>query len=266
MRGSIRALGRLAGGLYLLLLYLFVMGPLLFVIATSFNPATSFPSRFEGFTLSWYAAILERPEFLAATGTSALVAALAAALAVLVAFLAAYALSRQGGAGGRGAMATLLASPLLVPQVVVSLAILQLASSFGIGTGFWGLVAAHAVYVMPFALRLILTGFARFDFAVEEASRSLGGGPLATWREVTLPLLRPSLVAGFTFCFILSFVNLPLSLFLTGPETATLPIVMFAYIESRIDPMIAAVASLIVLAAATATLLLDRFLRVRLVD
>jgi putative spermidine/putrescine transport system permease protein len=259
--------GKLAGGLYLVLLYLFVAGPLLFVIATSFNPATSFPARFEGLTLSWYAAILQRPEFLSAAGTSALVAALASAIAVLVAFLAAYALSRRsGGAGGGGAMATLLASPLLVPQVVISLAILQLASAWGVGTGFWGLVAAHAVYVMPFALRLILTGLARFDFAVEEASRSLGGGWLATWREVTLPLLRPSLVAGFTFCFILSFVNLPLSLFLTGPDTATLPIVMFAYIESRIDPMIAAVASLIVLAAGTATILLDRFLHVRLVD
>ncbi|MBO1074594.1 ABC transporter permease [Roseomonas marmotae] len=261
-----RTLGRLAGGFYLVLLYLFVAGPLLFVIATSFNPATSFPAQFEGLTLSWYAAILKRPEFLTATWTSALVAALAAALAVVVSFLAAYALSRKGGPGGNGAMATLLASPLLVPQVVISLAILQLASAWGVGTGFWGLVAAHAVYVMPFALRLILTGLARFDFAVEEASRSLGGSPLATWREVTLPLLRPSIVAGFTFCFILSFVNLPLSLFLTGPDTATLPIVMFAYIESRIDPMIAAVASLIVLAAGTATILLDRFLHVRLVD
>jgi putative spermidine/putrescine transport system permease protein len=261
-----RALGTFAGRLYLALIYLFVAGPLLFVIATSFNPATSFPARFEGLTLSWYAAILRRPEFLSAAGTSALVAALAAGTAVLVSFLAAYALSRRGGGAGRGAMATLLASPLLVPQVVVSLAILQLASAAGVGTGFWGLAAAHAVYVMPFALRLILTGLARFDFAVEEASRSLGANPLRTWQEVTLPLLRPSLVAGFTFCFILSFVNLPLSLFLTGPETATLPIVMFAYIESRIDPMIAAVASLIVLAAGTATVMLDRFLHVRLVD
>jgi putative spermidine/putrescine transport system permease protein len=258
-----KTVGKLAGRLYLVLLYLFVAGPLLFVIATSFNPATSFPARFEGLTLSWYAAILNRPEFLTATGTSALVAALAAGVAVLVSFLAAYVLSRRGGGA---ALATLLASPLLVPQVVVSLAILQLASAWGVGTGFWGLVAAHAVYVMPFALRLILTGLARFDFAVEEASRSLGADPLRTWAEVTLPLLRPSIVAGFTFCFILSFVNLPLSLFLTGPDTATLPIVMFAYIESRIDPMIAAVASLIVLAAGIATILLDRFLHVRLVD
>lgn len=261
-----KQLCKAAGGLYLGLLYLFVAGPLLFVIATSFNPATSFPAPFEGLTLSWYTAILARPEFLSGAGVSALVAALASALAVMVAFLAACALSRPGGAGGRGAMATLLASPLLVPQVVLSLAMLQLASAWGVGTGFWGLVAAHAVYVMPFALRLVLTGLARFDFAVEEACRSLGGGWWATWREVTLPLLRPSLVAGFTFCFILSFVNLPLSLFLTSPSTATLPIVMFAYIESRIDPMIAAVASVIVLVAGLATILLDRYLHVRLVD
>src|SRR5262249_764448 len=110
------------------------------------------------------------------------------------------------------------------------------------------------------------TGLARFDFALEEAASSLGASPLAVWRRVTLPLLRPSLVAGFTFCFVLSFVNLPLSLFITDARTATLPIVMFSYIESRIDPMIAAVSTAIVVLAALGTLLLEAVLRIRIVD
>ena len=82
----------------------------------------------------------------------------------------------------------------------------------------------------------------------------------------TLPIIRPSLVAGFTFCFVLSFVNLPLSLFITDARTATLPIVMFSYIELRIDPMIAAVSTVIVALAAVTTLLLESVLRIRLVD
>jgi putative spermidine/putrescine transport system permease protein len=197
--------------------------------------------------------------------TSAFVALLAAAIATAVALLAAYAM-RRGHAHENAALSTALTSPLLVPQIVMSLAMLQFAALIGLDTSLASLVAIHAVYVMPFALRLILTGLARFDFTLEDAAASLGAGRAATWRHVTLPLLRTSIVAGFTFCFVLSFVNLPLSLFLTNARTATLPIMMFAYIESRIDPMIAAVAAIIVVAACATTVLLERLLDIRLVD
>ncbi|MBV8538271.1 MAG: ABC transporter permease subunit, partial [Alphaproteobacteria bacterium] len=106
----------------------------------------------------------------------------------------------------------------------------------------------------------------RFDFSLEDASFALGAGRLATWRHVTLPLLRPNLVAGFTFCFILSFVNLPISLFLTDARSPTLPLVMFAYIEARIDPMLAAIATVVVVVAGIGTLVLERYLKIRLVE
>jgi putative spermidine/putrescine transport system permease protein len=254
-----------SGRAYLALIYLFLLGPLLFIVFSSFNSATSFPSGFEGVTLHWYAIILDHPEFLAATWTSAVIAAVAALIASLSAFLAAYAMARRRS-GEMTTVTTVLSVPLLVPQIVMSLAILQFASWIGVGTGYLGLIAVHTVYVLPFALRLIMTGFARFDFALEEAASSLGAGTVATWRRITVPILRPSLVAGFTFCFVLSFVNLPLSLFITDARTATLPVVMFAYIESRIDPMIAAVSTVIVAVAAATTVLLESRLRIRLVD
>ena len=254
-----------AGRTYLVLIYVFLLGPLEFIVFSSFNTATSFPSGFEGLTLRWYKAILNHEEFIVSAWTSTIVAALAAFLATLVSFLAAYAMARRRS-GENTTITTTLAIPLLVPQIVISLAILQFASLIGIGTNFPGLVAVHAVYVLPFALRLIITGLARFDFALEEAATSLGASWISTWRRVTLPIIRPSLVAGFTFCFVLSFVNLPLSLFITDARTATLPIVMFSYIESRIDPMIAAVSTVIVVLAALTTLLLESVLRIRLVD
>jgi putative spermidine/putrescine transport system permease protein len=250
---------------YLVLIYIFALGPLLFIIGASFNRATSFPAGFEGFTFHWYGALLGHPEFMRATWTSALVALVAALIATAVSLLAGYGM-RRGRKAENAALSTALSSPLLVPQIVMSLAMLQFAGMLGLGTSLIGLIAIHAVYVMPFALRLVLTGLARFDFTLEDAAASLGAGRAATWRHVTLPLLRPSIVAGFTFCFILSFVNLPLSLFLTNAHTETLPIVMFAYIESRIDPMIAAVAAIIVFIACLTTVLLERFLHIRLVD
>lgn len=251
------------GSAFLAGLYLFVMAPILFIVVMAFNKATSFPSPFEGFTLGWFAAIGSQPEFLVAARRSTQVALLASLAACLVSFFAGYALRRWRW-GSADAIATLLTAPLLVPQIVMGLAMLQLAELLGLGTSFAGLVGVHAVYVMPFALRLVLTGLATIDFSLEEASQSLGAGSIDTWREVTLPLLRPSLVAAFSFCFMLSFVNLPLSMFLANPATATLPTVMFAYIESRIDPMIAALATLVIAIAALTTLVLEKWLKIRL--
>lgn len=251
--------------LYLAGVYLFIIGPVLFICATSFNTPGSFPAPFEGVTLKWYAAILRHPEFANAALTSALVAAVSASIGTMAAFLAAYAM-RRNSRRESVVLSTVLAMPMLVPQIVISLATLRFAALFGMGSGLASLIAAHTVLALPFALRLVMTGLARFNFSLEDASYSLGAGRLATWREVTLPLLRPHLVAGFTFCFILSFVNLPLSLFLTDARTTTLPLIMFAYIEARIDPMLAAVASLVVAAALIATLVLERVLKIRLVE
>jgi putative spermidine/putrescine transport system permease protein len=251
--------------IYLALIYLFILGPMFFVPAASFNSETSFPAAFEGVTLRWYARIWDHKEFLSSAWTSTQIAIVSSAVAVLVAFLAAYAISR-GNKRENAWLSATLAAPLLVPQVVMSLGMLQLASVAGMGTGFWWLVAVHAVHNIPFALRLTMTGFARFDFALEDAATSLGAGRLTAWREVTIPVLQSSIVAGFTFCFIMSFVNLPISLFLADTATTTLPVVMYSYIESRIDPMLAAVSAILFVFACAITLVLDNVFRIRLVD
>ncbi|MGA7792604.1 MAG: ABC transporter permease [Candidatus Acidiferrales bacterium] len=254
---------RLGSRVFLGLVYLFVLGPALIIIVDSFNSATSFPSPFESATLQWYRALFRHDEFLASIRVSAIVAALAAGISTILGFFAAYALVRYP-LRGKNAIQTFLLGPLLVPQIVIGLAMLQLLSLSRLRITLAGLVTVHAVYVMPFALRLIMTSLARFDFDLEEAAHSLGAGYLRTLWHVTLPLARTGLVAGFVFAFILSFVNLPLSLFLTNSRTATLPIVIFAYIESRIDPLLAAVASIIVVAAFAITVLLERVFRLRL--
>ena len=249
--------------LYLVLIYLFVAGPAAMIVADSLNSATSFPSPFEALTFHWYAAILDHDEFLQSMRVSAIVAAAAAALATALAVPAAYGLVRHRLRGGN-ALATLFVAPLLVPQIVMGLAMLQLLAFVGAELSLGGLIAVHAVYVMPFTVRLAMTSFARFDFTLEDAAKSLGAGRLRALWHVTLPLIRTGIVAGFTFAFILSFVNLPLSLFLTTPRTATLPIEMFAYMESRIDPLVTAVGSLVLAAAVGLTFALERVFRLRL--
>jgi putative spermidine/putrescine transport system permease protein len=256
---------RWAGRFYLMLVMVFILAPALVVLVDSVNAATSFPSPFEGATLRWYAELSEHREFLQAAWISLQVALIAAALASVAGFLAAYALAR-GKMRGRDAIATALMGPLLVPELVVGLAILQVIGLTGLSLGLPMLIAAHCVFVLPLTLRLVLAGFSRFDFDLEAAARDMGANGLQVLLFVTLPLLRPSVLAGFILSAVLSFVNLPLSMFLTTAQTATLPVIAFAYMESRIDPMIAAVATLVMVVSACVAICIDRILRVRIVE
>jgi len=252
------------GQVYLVAVIIFALGPAAVVVFDSVNSATSFPSPFEQFTLRWYAAVAGRPELFEAARNSLVVALLSASVASVIAFLAAYALSRSTFPG-RHAVATALIGPLFIPEIVLGLAILQIAGAADLTLNLATLTAAHTLFVMPFALRLTLSGFSRFDFNLEWAARSLGASQGIALRRVVLPLVRPNLIAGFTLAAIMSFVNLPVSMFLTTPTTATLPVSVFAYMESRIDPMIAAVASLVLFVAVIATFFLDRVLKIRII-
>ena len=254
---------RAVGRLYLGVLLLFLLGPAGVVAVDSINSATSFPSPFEHATLRWYAALTEHPEFTDAFRVSLLVAAAAAACATAAGFAAALALRHMQPAI-RDAGVTVLMGPLLVPEIVVGLAVLQMAQLAGVSLGLGVLIGTHAVFVLPVAVRLVLAGLARLDASVGEAARSLGAGPLRAAWLVTIPLLRPSLAAAFVLSCVLSFVNLPLSMFLTTARTATLPVVVFAYMESRIDPFVAAVATLVMLIAAIAAMAVNLLSRVRL--
>jgi putative spermidine/putrescine transport system permease protein len=254
---------RLLAWIFLGLVYLFVLIPAVIVIVDSFSSATSFPSPFESATLHWYRALFDHEEFLDSIRISTAVAAIAAFAAVVLGFSAAYALVRRP-VKGTDAIQTLLYGPLLVPQIVIGLAMLQILSFTKLRISLVSLIIVHTVYVMPFTMRLVMTSLSRFDFNLEDAARSLGAGFLRALWHVTLPLVRTGLIAGFLFAFILSFVNLPLSLFLTNSRTATLPVILFAYIESRIDPLVAAVASMIVVAAVGITVVLERIFRLRL--
>jgi putative spermidine/putrescine transport system permease protein len=255
---------RRSGYIYMAVVMVFVLTPALVVVFDSINSATSFPSPFEHATLHWYAVLLDQPDFLSAAWVSVKVAAVSALAATIVSFLAAYGLSRYK-IRARNAVITGLMGPLLVPEIVMGLAILGLTNIIDVAPTLPVLSATHTVFIMPFVLRLVLASFTRFDFNLEDAARSLGAGPLRALWYVTLPLTRPALLAGFTLSAIMSFVNLPISMFLTTPQTATLPVAVFSYIESRIDPVVAAVATLVVVISALATLFLDRVLRIRII-
>ena len=137
--------------------------------------------------------------------------------------------------------------PLIVPGVVLGTSMyvfhVELENGLDVdvlGT-FYALVAGHVVIVIPWVVRLVTASLAGFDRSIEEAAQNLGANAWVTFWRITLPAIRPGIVAGALFGFVTSFGNLEMSLFLVGPGRTTLPIVILQYLEWKIDPTIAAV-------------------------
>ena len=123
------------------------------------------------------------------------------------------------------------------------------------------LVFAHIMITIPWTVRLVGASLMGFDRTIEEAAQNLGAGPWTTFRRVTLPLIRPGVVAAALFGFVISFGNLEMTLFLIGPGRTTLPIAILPYLEGRIDPVIAAVSLLQILVIGTAMIVTDRYVK-----
>jgi putative spermidine/putrescine transport system permease protein len=125
------------------------------------------------------------------------------------------------------------------------------------GSGVW-LAVAHVVIVTPYALRLMLAALAGSDPSIEHAARSLGAQRWTVFRRITLPLMLPGVTGGWLLGFINSFDEVTMSIFITSPQTITLPVRMYMIATESIDPMMAAVSALIVALTAAVMFVLDR--------
>ncbi len=239
--------------------YVFLLAPLTVVTILSFSagPYLTFPP--PGFSLRWYAALFASRPILDAAGQSVLLALLVTAVAVLAGFPAALAIARRLVPGW---VAGLLALPLLLPTLVIGLALLMVLQPLGLLATWPGLALGHLMVVLPFVVRLLTSAFASLPPDLEAAAATLGARPVQAFLLVTLPLAGPGAIAAATLSFLLSFDETVISLFLVGPRLTTLPVTLFHYAESRVDPMLAALAvSLIVLTLAI-VLLVDRLVGV----
>lgn len=230
--------------------------PLVVVIGVSLTETRflAFPPR--GLTLSWYAVVLENPTYVRSFLTSALLAAVATLAAILVALPAAIAMARYAFPG-KSVLSAVLLSPLVLPHIVIGAALLQYGASIGLVRNFPALMVGHVIIVTPFVLRTLLPLFSQEQLSLEEASRDLGASAWSTFFLVTLPQIRAGLVSGAIFAFITSFINVELSIFNTTSTLNTIPVQLFNYVQYSVDPSIAAVSSLTILAAAIAIILID---------
>ena len=254
---------RLSGGMAVNALsigvYVFLLAPLAVVVVASFNSADflSFPPR--GFSMRWYRALWESEVWGDSFRLSILLTAVVTPLALFMGTLAAYALVRYSFPG-KGMIATLVMAPLVMPQIVLGIALLNYFSLLGLVGSMTGLILGHLVVTLPFTVRLVSISVHNLDPALERAAQNLGATPLQTFWRVTLPLLRPGIVAGAIFAAIISFGELAVTLLIAGARTTTLPLRIFNYTEYNFDPTINAVSTIFVVLALVLIVALDRLI------
>jgi putative spermidine/putrescine transport system permease protein len=241
------------------LVFGFLMLPVVVVALASFSRTSYLTVPPRGLTLRWFTAVLGDAEYLHAIGFSVLLALVATAGAVAAGVAASFALIRRR-IPGAAVISALLNAPLVFPAVVVGVALLQFYAMVRLNGTFVGLALAHMVITLPYVVRAVTASLQGIDPELEHAARVLGAsGPVAFF-TVTLPLIRPGVAAGALFAFIVSFDNVPVSIFLLGAGQMTLPVKIFSAIEYGVDPSIAAISTLLIVVTGLGLAVAERWI------
>ena len=236
---------------------LFLAIPVLVIVYDAFNPSglLVFPPR--TLTLEWFANFFGSPRFRSALANSVLIAALVTPLTLAIAVPTSVALVRRQFAG-KGLLNALTLSPLVIPGVVSGVAFLNLFTAVGLVGGFWRIAVAMVCFTLPFAVRAVVATLHGLDPALEEAARNLGGRAWQAFLFVTLPQLRPGLLAGALFVFAEAIDNFSIAVFLTDLRTQTLPVEAYGYIRDFDDPTVAALATVLIVQSLVLVFVLQR--------
>jgi putative spermidine/putrescine transport system permease protein len=240
----------------------FLLAPIAIVFVFALNPTPFIQFPPVGISLRWFEKFFASREFMHALMFSLEVAAITTATATLLGATAALAIARGDLPGARLVVAIML-SPLMLPAILTGLALFQAYVLLDVGRPLWGLVAGHTLVTIPYVVRTTLAVLHNFDRRLEEAAQNLGAGPVRTFFEVTLPLVKPGVLAGAIFAFVVSFDQFPVSLFLVSPGSETLPITLFNYLKFDLDGTIGAASVVSILLAFLVVIGLDRTVGLR---
>lgn len=218
-----------------------MLGPIFLVVSLSFSPTDSLVFPPSGFSLRWFHEFFRMASMGRAFLFSLEIAVVSAVCASALGTMAALFLARRRGALS-STLQSLFLAPIVFPGIILGLSLLLFFRTMGVSV-LPGLIVAHILLGTPYCFRSTLASLQSFDVSVEEASQSLGAGPIRTFFLIILPLILPGVLSGGLFAFIISFGEANAALFLTGPGYTTLPIEIFSYLQFPTGQLIIASAS-----------------------
>jgi len=236
--------------------YAFLYVPIVSMVVFSFN-ASKLVTVWDAAnspTLRWFYALLGDDEILGAAWTSLKVALTNATGAVILGLLAGYGLARFPKFRGRVSLAAMTTAPLVMPEVITGLSLLLMfvALEQGIGwpagRGVGTMIMAHMTFSMAYVTVVVQSRLATFDLSLEEAAMDLGARPLKVFFVITLPIILPAILSGWLLAFTLSWDDLVISSFTSGPGSNTLPMVVYSKVRLGVSPEVNALATLTITA------------------
>ncbi|MGE0008261.1 MAG: ABC transporter permease [Parvibaculaceae bacterium] len=236
----------------------FLLVPLLLVLLMAFD-ARAFLGPFPptSFSLQWFERFFSNEFILRGVRTSLELAVLTTIVSTVVGTTAAIAI-HQYEFPGKTLVGSLLFSPIVIPAVVIGFAVLLVFALLDVRVAFFRLLAAHVIITVPFVIRAVIASLVGLRASFVEAAMSLGATQRAAFFTITLPLIRPGIVAGTIFAFALSMDDVAASLFLTDQKVVTLPVALVSLMRANFDLTIAAAAVLLIMLTAAIVFVLDR--------
>ncbi|MFM8617517.1 MAG: ABC transporter permease [Opitutaceae bacterium] len=241
---------------YGVLVFLYL--PIAVLVAYSFN-ASRLNVTWQGFTLDWYRQLALNAPLKQAALNSLIVALVTTALSIVIGTGGAWLLHRHKFPGAR-LIQTLVAVPMVMPEILLGISLLVLFATAGVQLGFATVIIGHVTFSFPFVLVAVQARLRGMDPALEEAALDLGATPWRAFRDVILPYLRPAITAGGLMAFTLSWDELIVTFFTADAASATLPLRIFGLAKVGLNPMINALSALFV-AATVAFVLFSARLR-----
>lgn len=249
---------------FCLAVYLFLLAPIAVVVLASFNDGAFLTFPPQGYSLRWYVVFFHNEVFMRAIRTSLWVAAVATSVSLAIGTAAAIYHARFA-ARGREAIRMAMLAPLLLPEVLTAIALLFAVYAIGIGTaGMLGLIAGHVLLTLPFVFMNVSASLEGFDPDWDLAARSLGASRWARFRLVMLPLIKPGVIGGGLFAFIISFDTFTMSFLLKSIGTSTLPIQLFDYLRTNFTPEAAAVSAFSITVSLALVILAEQVLGLKI--
>jgi putrescine transport system permease protein len=238
------------GKAWMVVVYLFLYLPLFFMMVFSFN-STRQDANFTGFSLRWYEALTRDTKIVEGFWLSLKVATVTGLLSAVLGTLAAFVLVRYRKFLGRTVFSGMVNAPLVMPEVVIGLSLLLLMvgaqNAFGWPQrGMLTIILGHTLLGMAYGMVVIQSRLMEMDRRIEEAAMDLGARPHQVFFLVTLPSIFQAILAAFLLSFTLSFDDVVIAEFLSGPGVNTLPQVIFGYARRGINPTIYAAATLLI--------------------
>ncbi|WP_341912098.1 ABC transporter permease [Ferrovibrio terrae] len=250
---------KLGLGIWTAVVLVFLFSPLVIVALFSFNDSTISRFPLSGFTLAWYRKLFSNAALHEALWNSLIIAFATVVVASSLGILAAVGIHRYGGRAA-GSLRAFALTPMMVPRLIVGIALLTFYNLLQADLSLLTVIAGHIVMTMPYVILIASSRLVGFDKAMEEAAWDLGASTFTIFREITIPFLKPAIIAATLMSFTLSFDEVVVTFFTTGRDN-TLPMIIWSMLRFGITPEVNAIATITVLVSGAFAVIAELSLR-----